>query len=221
MTKLKTLAVAVALAIATPAFAQFTTGGGSSSMSTSGDEVKSGYNFLGVSYVNTTIMPKHGDDMGMNGFGVKFIHGFSISQTRPMYIETGVNFTMGFDSDSEEIYDDEDLTVTSTLGSLAVPVNFAYRFGLANNIAIKPYAGLNLKFNVIGKTTASYDDESESVSWFKKDTMNANRFQLGWHIGAGVEFSKFYLGLQYGTDFMEFAKKVSTGTFELTLGYAF
>ncbi len=29
-----------------------------------------------------------------------------------------------------------------------------------------------------------------------------NRFQMGWQIGVGFQYKPFYLGVQYGTDFI-------------------
>lgn len=56
-----------------------------------------------------------------------------------------------------------------------------------------------------------------------------NRFQMGWHIGVGVNFNKYYLGVQAGTDFIPFYShnsngykpKVNTVDCKISLGYTF
>lgn len=223
MIKLKTLALACAMAFATPAFAQFTTGGTSHSMSGAADAENASYNMVGISYTNMTLSPKHGDDMGLNGFSFNYLRGISLSQNLPIYLEVGGKLSAGFHSESFDIYDDEYIDQTDVLVSLSVPVNFAWRFGITDKFAIKPYVGINFKVNVFGQTSMSYDDDSESYNWFDKDDMGEsyNRFQFGWHIGAGFQFSKCCIGVSYGTDFSKIVKNVNTGTLDLTLSYCF
>lgn len=231
------------------ASAQFTTGGGGKSASmTSSVEIKD-YNQFGISYTNEAFKydyPKDydADDLGLNGFGLRYIHGFSLSKSLPMYIETGLkfNFTLG----SVEGEDDEDYTAKYQHAALSVPVNFAWKFNINDNVAIKPYLGLNLKLNVIGRHKWEYtgeeeedeydyedeeeDDESKWASWYSKKDMGDkdlvwNRFQLGWHIGADFQFNKFYVGLNYGTDFIPAQKykkfKVNSATLNIGLGFCF
>ena len=91
------------------------------------------------------------------------------------------------------------------------------------------------------KQSASIDDEEyfenrfgedydldryeEKYNMFDKDDVGKDgqwkRFQLGWHIGVGATYKAFYLGLSYGTDFMELAKKLNTSTFKIGVGYNF
>ncbi len=46
-------------------------------------------------------------------------------------------------------------------------------------------------------------------------------FQMGWHIGAGLNYKALYLGLSYGTDFTEICKKTKTSNFAVSVGYNF
>ena len=176
------------------------------------------YNTIGVSYTNTTLTPKYGDSMGMNGFSVGYTRGFGISDSHPMFIEAGLKFSALFHSESEESID-----AISTLCSFTVPVSFAWKFELNDKFSIKPYAGLNLKVHVLGKTTFSDEDESLRINWFDKEDMGVkwNRAQVGWHIGADFQYTEYSLGLSYGTDFNQITKKTNSGTFNLTLGYNF
>lgn len=217
MNFIKTAAVVCALLVAAPAFAQ---------VNTSSASAKKSYNTIGVSYTGVTFNPKDDDldflDTSFNGFSLGYLHGFGVLENRPLFIETGVKFTMGFASDSYD-YDDYDATVKQTLASLSVPVNLAYKFGVTDKFAIKPYVGINLKLHMIGKATYSDDEDKISTNWFDKDDMDVvfKRFQLGWHIGAAFHYNSVSLGVDYGTDFTQIAKKVSSNTINVTLGYNF
>lgn len=222
MKNLKVLFAAAFIAISAPAFAQFANSGSSSSSTDTED-----YNRVSITYNNIDLSPDGGDGFGLNGVGVDYIHGFSLSSELPLFIETGAKFTAAFHSESlDDGYEDFDMKYTFM--SLAVPVNVAYKFAIGEDMSIQPYAGLNFKFNVVGKIKASYDGDSESWSVFDKDDMDElemgdtwKRFQLGWHIGAGLNYKQFYVGLSYGTDFIKIAKKTNTGTFAVGVGYNF
>lgn len=182
-----------------------------------------GYNQVGVSYELETWSYKYLDKPDLNGFGIGYIHGFSLSKTTPVYLETGLKMTMGFWS---ETYKDgrykEELDLTKM--SFSVPVNVAYKFNFADGkMGLSPYLGINLKLNALAKMKFTEGDESESISLFDKDEMDdpASRFQCGWHIGARFNYGSILLGLEYGTDFNRFFKENNTGTFGVTLGYQF
>lgn len=274
MKKFFTLACAVLLAA--PTFAQFTTGGSKSSKSTSsfGSTAEiNDYNELGLSYT----MGKYtdagddeywDDDVTGNGLSIKYIHGFSVSKSLPMFVETGLNLSFGFGStDLSDGYDDKydgDINKKWQFAHLSIPVNFAYRFNVSETVAIKPFIGLNLKFNLLGryKTAISgdykdyiddliddykkYTGEKKDYSDFGYDTWHNlfskdeekgmgdkdstwNRFQMGWHIGVDFQFNKFFIGLNYGTDFIPAFKydknkadvKINSQTFNLGIGVLF
>lgn len=232
----KIAAFVAAIAVTVPASAQFSNSGSSSSSS---DLCKS-YNRIGVSYTNTGLSAnkefefiEDKDHISLNGFAVDYIHGFSLSKTLPMFIETGVKANFGFGSvESDEDYWSEKLQMQNIY--LSVPVNFAYKFGVSDNVSITPYIGLNLKLHLLGRVKYEYEDEyddDEESEWynvFSKDDMDDetwNRFQLGWHIGAGVNIKKLYLGVSYGTDFIKAFKhkdaSVNSGNLSATIGYTF
>lgn len=164
-----------------------------------------------------------------------------------MYVETGLNLNFNFASVPVDDNDLEDyLSNQYQFAALAVPVNFAYKFDINDTFDIKPYLGLNLKLNLIGKNRLKItdddlrdlmedegydlDDYEEWGSVFNKDDMGGknatwNRFQLGWHIGADFVFNKFFAGLSYGTDFIpafSYKKnKINTATFNVGVGLYF
>lgn len=128
---------------------------------------------------------------------------------------------------------------TDTYVNIAVPVNFAYKFKVGKDFAITPYLGVVLKANIISLTSYDFeltDDaldagvEKAEWDWDTKDYFSKkdvgkdytwNRFQIGWNIGAGFDYKKFYFGLSYGTDFMQIAKRTSTSNYAITLGVNF
>jgi len=252
MNKLKFIALACALTLtAGSASAQFTTGGNKSMKGTSAAGDITGYDQITISYTNGHFgydYPSGNDEpdpISTNGFSLKYLHGFSLSASLPMYIEAGLNFNYNFHSAE----DDEGYSVTKFQHSaLAIPVNFAYKFNVTETVAIKPFLGLNFKINTSTKsrmeltdkflddykelTGQRYDGETESdwQNFFDKDDMGSkdatwNRFQLGWHIGVDFQFNKFLIGVNYGTDFIPAYKykkyKVNSSTLNVGIGFCF
>lgn len=217
------------------------------------------YNRIGISYNNNHFgfnnWLKDGafegliDGISLNGFGINYTHGFGLSQSTPIFIETGINANFGFGSTDTQLtfsdgYDDYSgkLELKAQNINLQVPVNFVYRIAASDDVTIAPYAGLNFKFNIVTKVKAkaSVDGESMESDWyslFSGDDMEecfgddgtGNRFQMGWHVGVGVQYKPLYLGLSYGTDFIAAyshkfngkSAKVSTGNLTVNLGYTF
>ncbi len=74
-------------------------------------------------------------------------------------------------------------------------------------------------------------DKGEDAMDGKDNTWN--RFQMGWQVGVGVNYERYYLGVQVGTDFIpayshkfeyggESVKcKVNTTNVKVSLGYTF
>lgn len=213
-----------------------------------------GYNRIGLSYNNDSYgFNKDAKDWfdtekgtSLNGFGIDYIHGFSISSSLPMFLEVGgnVNFNFGNLFSDEEEYRGVKYEYRTKMQSinLQVPVNYVYRFNVADDFSVAPYVGLNFKLNLIGKVKgveeAWEEDEYEKneedwVNLYSKDDMEDidtwNRFQMGWHIGVGFQYSKMYLGVQYGTDFIPAFSmsedgdkpKINTGSLKINLAYSF
>lgn len=224
MKKLHLMLLIGAMAIGLNASAQFTntTSHGSTSTGYSSETNSPTYDRFQVSYVNEKYSPDKGDDFSTNGVGVKWIHGISLSQNHPIYLQSGVDAHVGFWSDekklsgySQNTYLNEKLTTLN----VAVPVNLSYKFSVSPTFAIEPLVGLNVKFNILSKKKYSVDTEDEYLqediddmndddfkdtfgvkkdinNFDKKDTGDKNtawkRFQIGWHIGANFIFSNKY-----------------------------
>ena len=131
----------------------------------------------------------------------------------------------------------ETVKSSMTFLSLNVPINISYNYSIpgVDGLSIAPYLGLHLTGNIIGSAKAEWEYESytngkldysdggdEDRNFFDEDDMGkdntANRFQIGWQIGVGLNYKKLYLGVGYSSEFTEYAKKLNTGGVTLTLG---
>lgn len=127
-------------------------------------------------------------------------------------VECGVTFTMG--SRKED-------GVKLKYSNLAIPVNAGYKIEIADEFSVRPYAGINLKFN----TSYKFDDESlfDDVN----DALDPNRFQLGGQLGAVVQWKNYTAGYQYQHDFSALYtipvadEKVKTFNSAITVGIIF
>ncbi len=244
--------VAGLMTLSTSAFAQFANTGNNNAGSTKTVDTEN-YSRVSVSY-NPMIV---GDDnWTFHGISLGYVHGFSISKSYPIFVETGLNLNYAFKNVEDEDFNaaaedrDMDLTQTDKYSTLAVgiPVNLAYKFTLNNSdVSISPFVGVNFKFNILGKKKTDvegeladdwldyYKDRNGSKEFdakygdkdcFNKDDMGGddytwNRFQIGWHIGLGINYKALYAGLKYGSDFTELYKRTNTSNVAITLGYNF
>ncbi len=189
------------------------------------------YNRVAISYDNThygynkDYKAEYDVDpsFSTNGFGLNFIHGFSLSNNLPMFLEVGgnVNFNFYSKTDESSIWD-EPLKYKSQFQNInmQVPVNFVWRFNVVEDFTIAPYVGLNFKLNFMSRMRAYIDgdwedkaEEDETKEWTNlfsdsKDKgvgdkdLTWNRFQMGWHVGVTFQYTQWSLGVQYGTDFI-------------------
>lgn len=185
------------------------------------------------------------------GFTFGWLGGWSVSQTMPLYIEAGLNLKYNHWGDentesASDNYNGYNISVSlkekesMNFLNLNVPVNISYKYSFSgvDGLSIAPYLGLHFTGNLIGNFKYEYDitasaagysdsegDETE-LNFFDEDDMNgsdntANRFQLGWQIGIGLNYKKLYLGIGYSAEFSEYAEKLNTGGMTLTLGLNF
>lgn len=251
----KALMAVALVGCAMPASAQFT--GGKSGSSSSSADTES-YNRISLSYDNTHFgCNKHAegyfndeDGMSLNGVGLEYTHGFSISQSLPMFIEAGIKAQFGAGSVSDDFREDGykvEAIEKYRMFSFSVPVNYTYKFAIGDGMSIAPFLGINFKVNALGQyrneikfddddlqdiweDTDEYEDMKDWYNLYSKDDMGDkdatwNRFQMGWQIGVGFNYKAFYVGLQYGTDFIPAWKykkyAINTGNFALKVGYNF
>lgn len=200
------------------------------------------YNRIAISYENVHLSQNLSGaktSMGLDGFGIGYIHGFPLSSTYPVYLETGVKytskwwgetFTMQTRGLSYGQYHDN-----INLSTFNVPLNLAFQFTPAEDVYITPFIGLNMKMHISGKYSQKsiINDETVKDSWSVfDDSDNAmgkdgtwTRFQAGWQIGIGLRYAPYYLGVSWGTDFNRICNrsdcKISGRTTTITIGYTF
>lgn len=162
-------------------------------------------------------------DVTMSGVSLEWVKGISISSSMPLYIETGIGALYSWKSKDDVDY---------RFASLQVPVNLVYKYELSDGIKIAPYAGLNLRGNLLAES--EYD--GDKLNWFDdfdEEGYEAKRFGFGWQIGVGVDIKKFYVGISYGSDFTKlidideeyrgdrYKGESSIGTFTAKIGFNF
>lgn len=182
-------------------------------------------------------------DNTAGGVAVGWQGGWSISKSIPLYLESGLNVQYNHWSDEETESESNSYysyqatdKMSMTFLSLNVPLNIAYKYSLpsADGVSIVPYLGLHVRGNLLGKakdewsytTTSSYSgstssSDEEEVDFFDDGDMDdepANRIQIGWQIGVGLNYKALYVGIGYSAEFTEYAKKLNTGGLQLTLG---
>ncbi|TFU93659.1 hypothetical protein E4T81_06790 [Barnesiella sp. WM24] len=194
------------------------------------------YDYTGLSFNKEMdfFYTEKAETLGTNGFGLNYTHGFGVANN--MFVEAGANIDFLFGSRTEKEDGWEETLKTQNI-NLQVPVNFVYRFNITEGVSIDPYVGLNFKLHFsermrfedeeeTGKWESVFDD-GEDAMWGKDNTWN--RFQMGWQIGVGLNYEKYYLGVQVGTDFIpayshkvnNVTGKVNTTNVKVSLGYTF
>lgn len=240
--KIKHFFVITAMLMSTTAFAQFTHSGRRNQSS-----VEEGWNSIYASYN----MLKYSQEMfiynkAYNGFSVGYDRAIGLISKIPLYVEIGgaIQYAGQNIKDNVGGY----VKTTSNLLSVKVPVSILYRWNVANsNWSIIPKAGFDGRFNVLGKGKETSSDYSHKFTttnrynMFKEgengedgyNGLNAlgdkcRRFQVGWHVGANVEYKSLLLGITYGADMNAFCKEFNETVYNIhfktlliTIGHKF
>lgn len=242
--KLKHIFVITAMLMSTTAFAQFTHSGGRNQSS-----AEEGWNSIYASYN----MLKYSQEMSRwnkayNGFSIGYDRAIGLTSKIPLYVEIGG--AIQYAGQNIKANDEDNVKATSNLLSVKVPVSVLYSWNIANsNWSIIPKAGFDGRFNVLGKGKVTYTASDYShkftttnrYNMFKegengKDGYNGlyasgdkcSRFQVGWHVGANVEYKSLLLGITYGADMNAFCKEyfeivpnIHFKTLSITIGHKF
>lgn len=157
------------------------------------------------------------------GFQIGWIGGYSLSNSIPLFVESGMDFSFNTKIiDEGETYG-YDYELRASMASLTVPLHVAYKLSFANGAYISPYAGIHFKVNVLGKEKMTLDDEKETADLFDDDDMDGdpcNRFQVGWRIGTNIGYKAFNFNVGYMSDFIPLwkEKKYKLNTSAVTVG---
>lgn len=119
-------------------------------------------------------------------------------------LEAGVTFGMGSLKENG---------VKMKYSNIAVPINAGYKIEITDEFSVRPYVGINLKFNT------SYKEED--YDFFDDD--DAKRFQFGGQLGGLVQWKQFTAGVQYQSDFSSLHKDYDfkTKNTAITVGMIF
>lgn len=144
-------------------------------------------------------------------------------------------------------YEYEGCSLKSKFFALNIPVALSYKVSFSKKISLVPFVGVNFRGMLLGKGKASfdgsdfdsdyyaygdyYDDDyeeagtSNKIDFFKEKNMGKEgvwkRFQMGWRIGIGFNYSHLHVGVSYGKDFTELSKNAKLSTTAVSVGYNF
>lgn len=226
--KTKFFLTAALVAMSLSASAQFTDNSASTaSVSSIGNSSGWGYAYVEYNPLTVKIDEKGADDVSMTAFSAGYSQAFPVSQGTPLFVEAGLGLMYANKSDFDDI-DDLDFSMVSA----KIPVNIMYAFNLPNSeISIIPFGGLTLRGNISGKFTYKGGKKDKEYDVFDKKDMEDmgmldgkawNRLQVGWQIGLKARLGdSFLVGLSYGNDMSEIAKKTTISTTSLIVGFAF
>ena len=226
MKNLKSLLTAIVLAASASASAQFTNSGSTASGGSGG------WSTFNVQYNSGKLLydVSGAKDQSFTAFTLEYTNALSVSQSIPLFVEWGVGLQYGFFSESED-EGEGGWEQNFSMLSVPIPVNLVYDFQIPNStVSIDPYVGLKLRGIILAQTKEeeSYRgrSNSETFNYFDKDDVGDDntwkRIQIGWQIGVNARFNnKYMVGLSYGSDLSEVAKKTKIGQFSVKLGLVF
>lgn len=193
-----------------------------------------GWNRVFISYLPTSVKWDDGYDnenYKFQGFQVGWLKGFSLSPSIPLYLEGGVALQYRSYTDEDSDFDGHDRYGYSDkyrMLSVNLPINVLYRFNFTDDFSLSPYSGFDFRTNVLAKNKYEEWDndqrDSGDSSMFDEDEWGSdawNRFQVGWHIGVGVDYRMLHCDMEYGVDFNDLAKYAHLSTFAITFGFNF
>ena len=242
MKTIKLLLGIVLLALGSTAKAQFANsttavGTGQKSLSAIVTNDCSNYNRFNFSY-STLKLSEFGLEDTYPGFRFGWTGGYSVVETAPFFVETGIDFSFNTKVHEET----KSYKSKSSTASLIVPLQLAYKLSFQNGAYISPYTGFHFKVNVLGKDTDTYNGETESDNWFDNDETEENdwddywydeeetsevyrRFQMGWRIGGNIGYKAFNFNVGYMLDFIPLCKeggeKIKTSSVHVGIGVNF
>lgn len=189
----------------------------------------------------------------VDGAKIGYTHGFGLCGEKPLFLEVGADFNFNT-SLSEVTFLSSPLTgikfdSRSTTCGITIPVSLGYKFSFNNKMWIEPYAGVNLKVNIMGKTKNDYSDASglqdADMNWFNVADMSRDdvagtgddktyynymgeaackRAQFGGQFGVNVGYKRVNLNVAYQlhTPIQKIDDfKVSTRALTVGVGYNF
>jgi hypothetical protein len=192
----KILVSIVAMLVAAPSFAQFSSGGFELDKESMYYGVRIGLTAANLSGgIETYDQKEYKTDLGMKtGLTLAGVLGLRLSSSTPVFLESGLYYTERGGKDGK-------FKVSYT--NLEVPLLIKYGLQASNDIAVLPFVGPYFAYAVSGKTkngSDQFEKESGTFDEKKARTGGLNRFNMGFKLGCGFEYNMLYLeaGYQFG-----------------------
>ncbi len=171
-----------------------------------------------------TVSTVHSDAANLNGsdsrtgLDVGVVAGTRITHAAPLYFESGLSYT---EKGGKGKCDGDKFTYR--LQYLELPLLIKYKYPVARDITIEPYAGGYLALGVGGKVK-DYG-KREAYSSFSDEKGSFRRFDGGLRLGCGASFNKLYVGLSYDVGLANVGhydfEDTRTGSLNLHVGVTF
>ena len=185
----------VAMVLAAPAFAQFSSGG---------FELDKQNLYYGVR-LGLTVADLSGDlaelgDLDTDakiGMTLGGVVGLRVSQSTPLFLESGLYYT---ERGAKDV----------GYSNLEIPLLIKYGIKATDDIAILPFVGPYFARACWGKTK-TYDDETGKTvkigTFDEKKWTGLKRLNMGFKVGCAAEYNKLYLEVGYQFGVSNIAKK--------------
>ncbi|MBQ6064493.1 MAG: PorT family protein [Prevotella sp.] len=177
----KVLSTIVAILIAAPTFAQYSSGGFSLDEENLYYGVRLGMSISSISGDIPEIKPL-GSKVGLTMGGVI---GLRCSNTAPVFLESGVYYTERGVKKSK---------ISVSYNTLEIPIIVKYGIKATDDIALLPFLGPTFSYALSGKYKW---DNADTGTFEEKDWTALNRANMGIKFGCGAEYSNLYLELAY------------------------
>lgn len=199
MKNLKYFALVGLAATALTASAQFANGGSKSGASFDNDTQD--YSRLYVDFADMFVGNDYASESYL-GFKAGYAYGISLTKSVPVYLEFGANVQFN----TKESYG-----YRTNFLAINVPVTVNYKLKFSNGFFIQPYAGLDVKVNLLSNMT--YEGESASLD-------GINTVQFGGTFGSRFGYKNVDLNIGYDV-LSNISDYTSGNTFHVGLGFNF
>ncbi len=133
-----------------------------------------------------------GDYDGMKaGFTLAGVVGLRLSQTSPVFLESGLYYTQRGGKNG---------SLKAELNCLEIPVLIKYGFKATEDIAVLPFIGPYFAYGIAGETEYEVVDAVTGKSTKEKERSYKNFLNhndMGFKLGCGLEYNMLYLEVAY------------------------
>ena len=133
-----------------------------------------------------------GDYDGMKaGFTLAGVVGLRLSQTSPVFLESGLYYTQRGGKNG---------SLKAELNCLEIPVLIKYGFKATEDIAVLPFIGPYFAYGIAGETEYEVVDAVTGKSTKEKERSYKNLLNhndMGFKLGCGLEYNMLYLEVAY------------------------